>query len=162
MSQEIRIEGLAELSRTLEQFTDKLQKAALRSALRAGAQEIRKEAQRLAPVRTGKLRDTIRVGTRYDRRSGEVQATVSAGNRKRGVFYASMVEFGTTGHPIIAGGGTKAGQVLAAGARILGERVDHPGAKPKPFMRPALDTRAKDALEAVRAQLAARIEKLQR
>lgn len=53
------------------------------------ADEVRDTAQRLAPVRTGKLRNSIRVV-----RTSETSADIGSD-----VFYSKYVELGTTEHP---------------------------------------------------------------
>src|SRR4051812_1321948 len=154
----VQIKGAAELYKNMSALPAKIEKNLLRGALRAGGKEYAAEAKARVPVRSGDLRDSIRVSVRALR--GRVVAAVKAGGGKKAVHYAIMVEKGTAPHVIIAGGGTMAGKVLAAGARIFGAKVDHPGAVAKPFMRPAFDTKSGDALDAVTAYLRKRIEKL--
>lgn len=158
MSEPIEIKGGAELEAALRALPVKLEKNILRGALRAGGKVFEAEAKRRVPVRTGKLRESLRTSVRLVR--GKVLATVKAGGGKNSVFYAHLVEKGTAPHVILASGGSTAVKVLAAGARIFGAKVDHPGSAPRPFMRPAFDTQAESALEAVRAYIAARLDKL--
>ena len=82
-------------------------------------------------------------------------------------YLANWVEFGTSAHyikvqdsekPINARLSKKRGKIVRAsmttvnrnvlqiGANFVGPTVFHPGAKPKPYMRPALDARAQDAV----------------
>lgn len=151
------VKGLAELNRVLNQLPVKVERKLLRGGLRAAAKVIEAEAKRRVPVRTGLLRDSIRVSTGA-KRGGKVYAHIKAGGRKKGqAFYAHMVEFGTARHVILAGGGTKAGKALAIAGRILGAKVDHPGARPRPFMRPALDTQAQKSVEEMAEYLRKRI-----
>lgn len=149
------IQGAAELAKALQDLPVKLEKNVLRGALRAGGKVFEAEAKRRVPVRSGKLRDSIRVSSRI--RGGTIVTSVKAGGGKNKVFYAHLVEKGTAPHVIIAGGGSFTGKVLAAGARILGFKVDHPGSAPRPFMRPAFDTQIEPALEAVRAYIEKRL-----
>lgn len=155
---DFEIKGGAELARALQELPVKLEKNVLRGAIRAGAKVFLDEAKLRVPVASGKLRESLRISTRLVR--GRVLGTVTAGGGKANVFYAQFVEHGTAPHVIIAGGGTKAGRVLAAGARILGAKVDHPGAAPKPFMRPAFDTKAQSALDTVAEYIRVRLGKL--
>lgn len=168
---DLGVKGGEELARALLEFTPNLEKNMMRGAMRAGAKVIADEAKNRVPVDSGELKDSIRV--RAGRiRAGKVLFYVQAGSskpiKKKGAdgkteyknpWYAHLVEFGVKSHPIIAGGGTKAGKVLAAGARILGEKVDHPGTAAKPFMRPALDSKASSAIEAIADYLRKRIQK---
>lgn len=158
MSDLMHIEGGAELFKALGELPVKIERRVLRGALRAGAKVIEEEAKRRVPVKTGALRDSIRVST--SARGGQVTATIKAGGKKGGqVYYAHLVEYGSAPHVILPGGGTKAGKVLASAARILGEKVDHPGSAPHQFMRPALDTQAQAALDAMADYARTRIEK---
>jgi HK97 gp10 family phage protein len=131
--------------------------------LRAGAKVIEEEAKRRVPVGSGALRDSIRVSLRSKR--GVIQALVKAGNRKpkigktstgRDVYlnpwYAHLVEYGTARHWIKPK--NRKSLFLAGLAREL---VDHPGAKPKPFMRPAFDAKSQAAIDAMAAYMAARM-----
>jgi HK97 gp10 family phage protein len=57
------------------------------AAIKVGAESVKSKAQARAPVRTGRLRDAIRVEQR-----GPAEFAVEVG---RDAFYARMVEFGT-------------------------------------------------------------------
>jgi HK97 gp10 family phage protein len=105
-------------------------RSAIKQALAQGADEIVADAKRLAPVRTGKLRDSIiqtwgggkaryaslSAGTEGD---PDLTVVISAGND--GVRYAHLVEFGTAPH---TNGGKFAG-------------TENPGTEPRPFFFPA-------------------------
>ena len=152
MTDLINVKGLKELDQFLAELPTKIQRNVMRGALRAGANVIKKEAQANAPVGApsaegkrlyggyrGALRDSIRVSTRA--KGGRISATVKAGgkNKKTGadVFYAHMIEFGTAPHTI-------KGPIKLGGKWV--KNVDHPGAPAQPFMRPALDGRAQEAV----------------
>ena len=152
------IRGGAELQARLRELPVKIERNVLRAAIRAGAKVFQDEARRRVPVRTGRLRDNIRVSVRLVR--GRVLGTVKAGGGKNAVWYAHLVERGTSPHVILPAGGTLAGQALAVAGRILGARVDHPGAAAKPFMRPAFDSRAAAALAAVAERIRVRLARL--
>lgn len=156
---EINIKGGAALQKALGQLPVKLERTILRGGLRAAAKVIEAEAKRRVPKVTGLLHDSIRVSAGA-KKSGKVYAHVKAGGRKKGqAFYAHMVEFGTSRHVILPGGGTKAGKALAIAGRLIGAKVDHPGARPRPFMRPALDTKAQKAIDEMAEYIRRRIDK---
>lgn len=160
MATQFEIKGAAELQRKLGQLPVKLEKNILRGALRAGAKVIEREAKARVPVKSGLLRDSIRVSVRA--RRGTVTAQVKAGGRRKGqAFYAWMVEHGTRRHVIVAGAGrSRTVRALAIAGRIVGAKVDHPGAAAHPFMKPSLDSRAPQALDAIRAYIGKRLDKL--
>jgi HK97 gp10 family phage protein len=144
----VKITGLAELHKALQELPAKIERNVLRGGLRAGANVIREEARNRAPVKSGALRDSIRVSVRAKR--GEVTATIKAGGKK--AWYAHLVEYGTARHFIKP----KNRQSLFF-AGLMKEVVDHPGAQRKPFMRPALDTKTQAAVEAAAAYMRARL-----
>lgn len=143
---EISVSGLAELQRALDQLPAQMEANVLRGALRAGAKVQLDAARRGVPVQSGALRDSLKISTRSKR--GVVTATVRAGakNKKTGAdaFYAHFVEFGTARHFIKP---KAAASLFFAG--LFGDVVDHPGAKKRPFMRPALDSTLSSATQAV-------------
>lgn len=148
MNDLVKFKGGRELSAFLDSLPDKLAKGALRSAMRAGAKVILDEARAQVPVDQGALRDSLKVSTRAGK-NGVVTATV-----KTRMFYARFVEFGTAAHEIAP---KKAKSLFLAG--LFRELVDHPGARAKPFMRPALDGKASEAVRAAGEQLKKRLNK---
>lgn len=151
MSDLTHVKGLAELQKLLDTLPAKLEANVMRGALRAGSKVILDEARRLVPValpnqknqlfyggRTGALRDSLRITTKI--KGGKVTASVKAGGKRKGadVYYAKWVEFGTAAHTI----SSKRGMAFGGGVH---KSVQHPGAKPHPFLRPALDGRAQEA-----------------
>lgn len=153
----MHVQGLAELQRAMHALPAKLEGNLVRGALRAGSKVIVDDAQRRVPVASGKLRDSIRATVRINRRAGRVEAAITAGRRTAGKaapWYARLVEQGTQRHRILP---RKARALaLAAGGRPV-VAVDHPGARARPFMAPALQTKAGAALDAFAAYLRRRI-----
>ena len=150
MSNERNISGGRELDAFLQTLAVKVEKNIMRSALRAGANVFKDEAKANVPVDLGDLRRSIRVTT--GAKGGQVTASVKAGNKK--AFYWRFVEFGTAAHKIAP----KNGRALAIGGKVV-RAVNHPGARAKPFLRPALDAKAEMALRAIGVQIRARLTK---
>lgn len=124
-----KAEGFDRLDRQLARIA-KPTTEAKRAALKAGAEIVADEMRRLAPVRSGTLRDSINVrviGMGAAAKQVDVRGTtVLIGPRqggKKDPFYAHMVEFGT---------------VRAAA---------------HPFMRPAWDAKRDDAEKVVASSL---------
>lgn len=139
MTGEVNVKGLKELGTALQGLPDKLQRNVMRAALRAGAKLVADQARESVPVDSGALRRSVKVGTRVQR--GVVQANVKAGDKE--AWYARFVEFGTAAHTIKARDG---GYMMFGGAWV--RSVSHPGARARPFLRPALDARADAAVRA--------------
>lgn len=142
---EIRVNGLADLQKFLDQLPAKIEANILRGALRQGIKPMKEAAIANCPtgepsetnkrkynLYTGALRDSIRISGRIDKRKGNVVARLVAGGKTKtgaDVFYAKWVEFGTKPH-------------------VVGDGFN-PGVIAKPFMRPALDAQAGAAVVAV-------------
>lgn len=155
---DVKLKGFAELQKALDELPEKIERNIVRSALRAAAKVTEAEAKRLVPVRTGKLRDSIRVNTRIVK--GKPTATITVGgssskkSKKTYPFYAHFVEFGAKAHFIKP---KKAKSLFIAG--VMRNGVDHPGARKSPFMRPALDASAQAAVLAFGQAVKARLTK---
>ena len=158
---DMAIEGLAELNTLLEQFPDQIQRKVMRGALRAGQKVVMEAARSYAPsarpgtdaeaqwgAYAGALRDSLKIGTRL--RNGKVIATLVAGNKT--AFYARWVEFGTKPHTITP----QHGRYITLGGKAY-TSLPHPGAKPNPFMRRAIDLKVGEATQAVAEYLRVRI-----
>ncbi len=150
------VKGLPELDRVLATLPAKLEAKILRGAMRAGATVVLNEARARVPVKSGRLARTLRVTTSV--RRGVVTARVTAGKLKKGakVFYAHMVEFGTGPHIIKARNAKR----LRLHGNVFKKRVTHPGARKKPFLRPALDARSSAALDAVADYIRKRLDQV--
>ena len=159
------IKGLAELQRALDALPANIEKNCLRGALRAGQKVIATIAKRNAPEAlpteinarlygsyAGALRDSIRIVT--SAKNGKITAIIKAGNKK--AYYAHWVEYGTAAHKITSVNG----KALSFGgaARMV---INHPGARPKPFMRPALANGTRAALDQFANYMRDRITKEQ-
>jgi HK97 gp10 family phage protein len=159
MAEIVHVKGLSDLNKFLQELPVKLERNVLRGALRAGVKPIKAAAVAACPVGEpsaegkrlyghykGALRDSIRITTRS--KGGRVTASVMAGGKtKKGadVFYAHMIEFtGAVAH-VIKAPFWKGVKALFIGGRFL-KSVHHPGMRAKPFMRPALDAQAQNAV----------------
>ena len=137
---EVHVKGLADLQKFLDQLAPKMEANIMRGAIRAGMKPVQVSAKAGAAVASGLLRDGLKISTRMQ--GGRVYSRLRA-TGKHG-YLANWVEYGTVAHEIRPKGGKS---LFLAG--IFSTLVNHPGARPKPFMRPALDSRAQDAVIAV-------------
>ena len=138
---DLEVKGLIELQRALQELPVRVEKNVMRGAMNASGQVFRKEARSQVPVKSGDLRNSIRVSVRTSNKTGVIDGTVKAGDKK--AFYAHMVEFGTQRHIIKA----RKGGMLNIRGRLVA-KVAHPGARAKPFMRPAFDRAGKASIDA--------------
>lgn len=150
MATDTHIKGLSQLQALLDQLPAKIEANIMRGALRAGARVIQAEAKAKAPKKSGLLIKGIKVSGRL--RQGVASATVKTTGKH--AYLAPWLEFGTAAHKIVP----KGGKVLMIGA-VFVSGVDHPGAKPKPFMRPAVESKQTEAVLAVGAYVKGRLTK---
>lgn len=171
---DINVKGLKELQDLLDKLPAKVEANIMRGALRAGAKPIRAAAINNINSKSGELAAGIKVSTRI--KGGVVSATIAA--RGDSGYKANFVEYGTRAHLISVQDNEKHinyrlsrkrgvtvlesmrtinRRVLQIGRNFVGPTVDHPGAKPHPFMRPALDSEGQNAAIAVAAYIKRRL-----
>ena len=147
MSSEVHVTGLSDLQKLLDTLPVKVEKNIMRGALRAGMKVVLPVAAQNIHSVSGELAAGLKIGTRI---KGQ---TVTASLTAKGPhgYVAKWVEFGTKPHTISAKGGA-----LSFGG-IFAKSVEHPGATPHPFMRPALDQTASAAVIAAANYMEKRI-----
>lgn len=142
----VHVTGLSDLQKVLNELPAKLEANILRSALREGAKVVYAETVHRAPAKSGALVASLKIGTRL--RRGVATAYV-----KTNIFYARFIEYGAAAHEIKP---KNHKSLFIAG--LFREVVEHPGIKPKPFMRTALDVSKTQAVvaaaEAMKTRLA--------
>lgn len=136
---DINVKGLSDLTKFLEQLPVKLEKNVMRGAMRASAKEVLPEVKaNIRPV-SGKLAAGLKISTRA--RGGQISASIKATGEHAPV--AHLLEYGVKAHLIVG----EVGKGVVINGQVFKD-AHHPGFTPKPFMRPALDTRAQDAVVA--------------
>ena len=147
------IKGLNQLLKNMADLPDRLKGDAFIAGTRSAAAVIAREARRLVPVGRGQdtantgvkskkkrihLRDTIKVRKSYAK-YGKINYQVHAG---KGLRYAHLVEFGSAPHSIAPR--LKKAMILLG---RFSSSANHPGSKARPFMRPALDNKYRQAID---------------
>lgn len=169
MNKAFPVTGLKELDAYLSALPKNMQTGAYRAGLTAAAAVIRDEARLRAPKRTGGLAKSIRSGSARKNADGTFSITV--GTRGRRGFLGLFHEFGVRPHYISAGESNLSARKLTQKARKEGDpetlkingqfvsgAVFHPGYAPRPFLRPALDLKAEEAVQAFAARIRDYIE----
>ncbi len=158
----MKLKGGSELSAFLDALPKQLVSNAVRSALTAAAKPIRDQARANVPRKTGKLARSIKTSSPRVNQDGTVSVKVHL--RGEHSFLGPWVEYGTGPHVIKAGdskisarlmtrqakrdGSSKKAGNLVIGNNVISGAVMHPGVPARPFLRPALDTRTEDAVNA--------------
>lgn len=146
---EVHVKGLDALQKFLDQLPAKVEKNVLRGALRAGMKTVLPVAKQNVHSVSGQLAAGLKLGTRA--RGGQVVAYIKASGPHG--FLAKWIEFGTRAHNIAA----KQDGWLSFGG-IFAKSVAHPGARARPFLRPALDQQAQAAVTAAAQYMKARLQ----
>jgi HK97 gp10 family phage protein len=143
VGEQMNVQGFKELAEKMKQMAPRLAKNGLRAAVSAAAAVVRNEARNLAPVDTGEMKRDIQMKRERDKRgSADLVASYSVyvragkksrlSGRARGVdkdsHYFRFVELGTS------------------------------KMRAQPFLRPALELRKEDAIDAMRDKLDQRIQ----
>lgn len=97
---DIHVTGIKELDDFLRSLPVNIAKRGARVATKKVAQMVLEDARRIAPTKTGALRDSLRVTKKHkDPKYGDAEAghavTVGQGLFRGDQFYAGMLEFGT-------------------------------------------------------------------
>jgi hypothetical protein len=161
-----RVRGRAEVSRYLRDLPADLTKV-LRGAGRAGGDVIAEEAKLRS--RSDYVSERIITNSRIEADHIRVTVTVEAGFARS---VAIWMEYGTSPHFITVDDQVRQGQTarrinragdaafkatLVINGKPVGSTVYHPGARPYPFLRPAIDSKGTDAVSAAQAHINSRI-----
>jgi HK97 gp10 family phage protein len=171
-SRDIEMRGTADVLKTLQRLGQRIETGAIRAGLTASAAIIRDEAKMRAPKRTGKLARAIRSGSARKNQDGTFSIRVYVDERRSGGFVGYFVEYGVKPHLIArkaskqgpatlkakVSQGEKVGGVMKIGDRFVSGVISHPGHAARPFLRPALDIKANEAVKAFRDRIAAYVE----
>jgi HK97 gp10 family phage protein len=159
------VKGLDATLAVLSAFLANLQRNALSRGMRAAGNVVRDEARLRAPKETGKLAKAIKTGSPRKLENGvhSIRVRLDGEHSFLGIFH----EYGVRPHYITAGEESLSPRKLTQRARRDGQLSDgsegslivngkhvrgailHPGLPAQPFMRPALDIKGEEAVEAL-------------
>lgn len=152
----VSVSGLSDLDKALGNLSKATARNVLRRTLTKAAEPIRDEAKRLAPVKTGKLRDSIMISARVKNKVGnaEYSAAMRAGLGKeaaRSALLAARKAGKGTGSfaEVYVGPARGAGVIRYAHIVEFGS-VD---TAMQPYMRPAWDAEKETALNIIKTEL---------
>lgn len=141
MGKSLETMGFVELTNDLAEMAARIAgttggEGVIESILNEAAQPVLEAAQRMAPVKSGKLRAAIKAGKVKKRKGGSYTIKIGTADKKSktDAYYAPFVEFGHGG--------------------------PHGPAAPHPFMRPAYDETKEQAYGIIRTRLQEEINKI--
>lgn len=162
MDTSFQITGLQELQAAMQSLPARIERNIMAGAITAGTRVILNEAKARAPEQD--IRSALSQRQKKGRK-GEVIREVYI-KRKKGldVFYAKFFEFGTASYYTGKGRSVrkpykipKTAGKLKIGENFVTGQVTHPGIKPQPFLRPALDIKAREAIRTVQEYIKIRL-----
>lgn len=163
------VSGKSEVAAYMGALPEQIAKM-MRGAARVGGKVIAEEAK--ARSESDEVRDAVIVRTKLDGVRATVTVTIESG---WAMARAIWLEYGTSPHFISVDdsqrGGLGIGRInqrvkeangdgsLVINGKFVGSTVWHPGARPHPFLRPALDTKQGDAIKAAQKYIDARVSR---
>jgi len=161
MSRNFPVKGLADLDAYLQLVPKRMQKQGVRQGLTAAAAPVRDEARARAPKKSGKMAKAIKSGSPRQNQDGTFSISIRLDGEH--AFLGAFFEFGVTAH-LIARTGAGQGKVairkaaegkgkistkpMKIGDRYVSGIIQHPGIAAHPFLRPALDAKADESIQA--------------
>ncbi|MFP1683341.1 HK97-gp10 family putative phage morphogenesis protein [Alloalcanivorax sp. C16-1] len=145
----LEIKGLKETNRALKQLDKKVAGRIARGGTAKMAQVLRKEMRSRAPSRTGEGKKNIRY--KIKKLPGGVGFRGWVGPFSE-AFYFRFIEKGAAPHFIpYQGRGRNRGKArqrkpVAFDGKVF-TRVEHPGVRPQPFIRPAYEAKKREAVQ---------------
>lgn len=145
MSDLVNVKGLADLQKMLDQIPALMERNVMRGALRAGANEVKKEAQNQLKSNRSVKSSILMNGLKVSTAAKGAQVTASLKVKGKHAYIARWLEYtGAAPHSLQ----TKNAKALAIAGHLV-NNIHHPGFKAKPFLRPAMDISAGTAVVAV-------------
>jgi HK97 gp10 family phage protein len=128
---DVKFEGFDELSRNLSEFSKRVERNIVMQGLRAGGRVIVVEARMRVPVRSGRLKKSMGMKANRDYGGPAISIGPRSGKKEKyDAWYSHLIEFGT--------------KYQSA----------------RPFLRPAIDAKQKEILEAMGKKMSASIKEI--
>jgi hypothetical protein len=161
------VRGKAAVQRFIERVPGELQSKVLRGAARAGAKVVADEIKVQTP--SEEVRDGLRMRSQQpDAGRIVVKIDVKPGWARS---VGTWLEYGTAPHFITVDDSQREGMsasrinklgkggTLVISGKPVGKTVHHPGARPHPAFRPALDLKEGEAIEAAQGYINSRVSR---
>jgi HK97 gp10 family phage protein len=136
---------LKEVVNKLEAMEKKIQRKAVRTAAKSAAKVLLEEAKARVPVKTGNLKKSLGINTRT--KKGNIIVYVSPREGKKAKYDGFYGRFVELGHILREKGKGRNGKVIGH-------------VPPKPFLRPAFETKGEEAIKVFVKTLKEEVNKL--
>ncbi|MET4634974.1 HK97-gp10 family putative phage morphogenesis protein [Kaistia defluvii] len=154
----VKVEGLRELEAALSDLPKAVARNTLRRVLKKAGEPIADKARQLAPVKSGKLRDSIVVSPKLGTKAGqkEFAAAMEAGLGKEAAVGAMR-----DARRAAKGEGSFAEMYVGPGRQPHAHLQEFGSVnnRPHPYMRPAWDAHKDEALDIIKGDLGGEIMK---
>jgi HK97 gp10 family phage protein len=155
---DLTVSGGDQLYSSMSQFPIELQVKELQDALKNGAGQVLADemeataprSQDIGPRPKADQHTADNIVVAVEKHPIGSAAEVYVGPSSAISWRVRFIELGTTVHAIVI----KRKKALASATDVFGKKVNHPGNKPNPFMRRALDSKGQAAIDAFRQMLA--------
>lgn len=162
------MKGREDVSSFIGRIPEALQRKVLRGAARAAARVVANEAKDRSI--SSEVSAAVKVSTRQESDSRVIAKVILKGP---GAYIAPWLEYGTEPHFITVDARQSNGRTtrrvnqavreaggdasLVIGGQFVGGTVFHPGARPHPFLRPSLDIKQGEAIQAAQGYINTRL-----
>lgn len=134
------LQGARRLKRQLDVIAQEFERAGLQKATLEAATIVGWQVSTNAAAISPDLARAVKIGPAPSRRRNGAAAGIAVNHP-----LWAIIEFGTKAHVI----NVKERRVLSGDGQVYGTRVSHPGARARPYIRPAFDARKDEALAAI-------------
>lgn len=157
--------GGAEVRQFIRGLPLQLERKVLRGAGRAGANVIAADARERCISSEVQGAIKVRVATTQTTVTGRITADMGGWNLPLWLEYGTAPHFISVDNSQRGGISVKrinkdgAGGSLVINGQFVGDTVHHPGARPHPFLRPALDNKTSEAIAAAQGYINSRVSR---
>lgn len=150
----IELKGFREINTQLQSLPTKIAAKILAKGTLEGAKVVKKAAQSNVPKKAGKLRQSIKTRRIQTNSKLEIKYEVGLPPKTKG-FYGRFLEWGTKGHTI-----TIHKKKILKFNDMYRKKVNHPGQRAKPWLKPAFLLTQPNVINKMREVLSSELSKI--
>lgn len=148
----VNFKGIKQFEKNIKALGGKVAKQVVKASLKKGGTVFIKQARSNLPPQYDTLKRSLKSAFRKPR--NQFYQTLKIGfttgkNARYDGWYAHIVEGGSDAHTITS----KTGKIITAGDDVFARKINHPGTRAYPFLRPAFENKSNAALVRFRDSL---------